>query len=284
MKLPPKEPPVTKRPSRKCVFCGNGKLSKEHIWSEWARDLLPASDGYLEVSHRNRGGKPVDHRIIRDAEGAITNKKLRRVCKPCNNVWMGRQEEEAKAVVSDLITGTPLMLTKGDRALLVNWIITKMMVLDVMRDGEHAFTDDERAAFYAHWTPPQSLSVWLLRCGDSSWKTLFWSHARRVTVVVDDTWENAKPPSGSSPNLKLFLWGVGEALFVAAYARELNIDLGMQDEYAIRLLPDQGMARAWPPRTITAQEASDLQHTLPNISASLGAREIELGDDGEPIK
>lgn len=206
----PREPSAIKRSPRKCVFCGNGKLSDEHIWSQWARDLLPVSDGYREIANRNRGGKPVDQRIVRDAQGAVTNKKLKRVCQPCNNVWMGRQEEEAKAIVTRLIAGTPSILTRSVRGPLVSWITTKLMVLDVFRDDEQAFTDDERAAFYANRTAPGSLSIWLLRCGDGLWKTQFWSHARRLTVVVGDTWANAKPPSGSGPNLKLFLWGVGE--------------------------------------------------------------------------
>jgi hypothetical protein len=258
-------------------------LSEEHIWSQWSRDLLPASDGYLEMTNKNRGGQPVDHRVIRDAQGSITNKRLKRVCEPCNNVWMGRQEEGAKAVVTGLIAGTPSYLTKSERGPLVNWIVTKLMVLDVFRDGEQAFTDGERAAFYADWTIPDSLSVWLLRCGDGPWKTLFWSHAQRLTVVVGETWANAKPPSGASPNLKLFLWGVGEALIVAAYTREVDIDLGMQDEYAIRLVPDQGVRRAWPPRSITGGEAVTLQRTLLDLPATMGGRRIELGDDGEPV-
>lgn len=283
MNIPPTRLRPTKRPARKCVFCGNGKLSEEHIWSQWLRDLLPSSDGYLEVTHKNRSGKPVDHRLVRDAQGPITNKRLKRVCEPCNNVWMGKQEERVKTVLTGLIAGTPSHLTETERGPLLRWIVTKLMVLDVFRDGEQAFTDEERASFYADWTVPSSLSVWLLRCGDGPWKTVFWSHAQRLTVVVGDTWANAKPPSGASPNLKLFLWGVGEALIVAAYARELDLDLGMQDEYTIRLAPDQGVARAWPPRSITAEQASSLQLTLPSLAARLGANQIELGDDGEPL-
>lgn len=247
------------------------------------RDLLPCSDGYVEVAHKNRGGKRVDQRLLRDAQGAITNKRLRRVCRPCNNVWMGKQEEAVKAVLTELISGLPSSLTKSERGPLVDWIVTKLIVLDVFRDGEQAFTELERAAFYAQGTVPDSLSVWLLRCGDGAWKTLFLSHAQRVTKVIGETWADAKPPTGAGPNLKLFLWGVGEALIVAAYAREIDVDLGMQDAYAIQLVPDQASERVWPPVAITAAEAASLQHTLTNLSASMGGRLIELSDDGSPF-
>lgn len=271
------------RPARRCVFCGSGKLSSEHIWSQWARDLLPSSDGYVEVAHKYRGGKPVDPRLLRDAQGSITNKRLRRVCEPCNNVWMGKKEEAVKAVLTELISGVPSSLTKSERDPLVDWIVTKLIVLDVFRDGEQAFTEPERAAFHAQGVVPDSLSVWLLHCGEGAWKTLFLSHAQRVTKVIGQTWADAKPPTGAGPNLKLFLWGVGEALIVAAYSREIDASLGMQDEYAIQLIPDQGVVRAWPPKAITAAEATSLQHTLTNLAASMGGRLIELGDDGEPI-
>ena len=196
---------------------------------------------------------------------------------------MGKQEEAVKAVLTELISGLPSSLTKSERGPLVDWIVTKLIVLDVFRDGEQAFTELERAAFYAQGTVPDSLSVWLLRCGDGAWKTLFLSHAQRVTKVIGETWADAKPPTGAGPNLKLFLWGVGEALIVAAYAREIDVDLGMQDAYAIQLVPDQASERVWPPVAITAAEAASLQHTLTNLSASMGGRLIELSDDGSPF-
>lgn len=283
MRNRPKGPRNARTPARKCVFCGAGKLSEEHIWSQWARDLLPSSEGYLEVTNNIRDGQAFNRRIIRDAQGPITNKRLKRVCKPCNNVWMGRQEEAAKTIVTKLIAGVSSYLTKSQRKTLARWVVTKLMVLDVFRDGEQAFTDSERATFYEDWTIPESLSVWLLRCGEGPWRTLFWSHGQRVTVVMGDTWANAKPPSGLGPNLKLFLWGFGEALIVAAYVREIDPQLGAQAEYAIQLIPDQGVCRAWPPRGITGVEAASIQQTLLNLPNRFGWRLVELGQDGEPI-
>lgn len=236
---------TSKKPPRKCLFCGNGKLSDEHIWSQWSRELLPDSDGYIERSNRNRGGKPVDHRIIRDAQGSITNKRLKRVCKDCNNGWMSRLEEESRATVTALILGQSTYLARSARRPLINWIATKLIVLDAFRDGEQAFTERERSEFFATRALPQSLSIWLLSCGQGPWKTMFWTHAQRLTVVVGRTWEEAKPPSGANPNFKLFLWGVGQALIVAAYTREIDLDLGMQEDFAIRLSPDEGRCRLW---------------------------------------
>lgn len=269
------------RTSRKCVFCGAGKLSAEHIWSAWARDLLPTSDGYQELTNGHRGGKAIKHQVLRDAQGSITNKRLKRVCQPCNNAWMGRQEQRAKPVVTQLISAAPTMLAKDDRHALVNWIVTKLIVLDVFRDGEQVFTEAERFAFRQNWIIPKSLSVWLLRCGEGPWRTLFWSHAQRLTIVEGVTWEKAKPPPGAGPNLKLWLWGFGDALIVACYTGDLDLDLGMQDEFAIQLVPDQGIARRWPTIPVSATDATALQRTLLDLATSMGGRVIEVEQDGE---
>lgn len=271
------------RQMRKCVFCGSGKLSAEHIWSQWMRDLLPSSDGYQEIAQKRRGEKTFGGRILRDAQGPITNKRLRRVCKPCNNGWMGKKEEAAKPLLTKLITGTPTVIKQSEVGPLLDWLVTKLIVLDVMRDGEQTFTEQERSAFYTHGTIPRSLSVWLLQCGDGPWKTLIWSHAQRMTIVIDDTWVNAKPPAEAGPNLKLFLWGVGEALFVAYYEREIDFDLVFPEAVALKLIPDQWSEISWPPKKVTANEAASLQHTLTRLGAGIGARLIHLGEDGEPI-
>lgn len=243
------------------------------------RDLLPASQGYHELANGHRGGKPVNHRILRDSQGSITGKRLKRVCQRCNNEWMGSQEERAKAIVTRLISATPTMLCKSERQALVDWVIIKLIVLDVFRDDEQAFTDEERSAFRHQRSLPAPLSIWLLRCGEDRWQTSFWSHAQRLTIVRGATWAEAKPPPGAGPNLKLFLWGIGEALIVASYSRNLDIDLEMQDQFAIQLLPDRKFTRYWPPVRISAVDASKLERTLLDLAVSMGGNLIEVDNE-----
>lgn len=191
---------------------------------------------------------------------------------------MGQQEKRATEAVTALIAAKPLDLAESIREQLIRWLVIKLMVLDVLRDGEQVFTEAERRSFHEDWSIPTTLSVWLMRCGDGDWKTLFWSHAQALTLAVGDTAQGAKPPTLVGPNVKLFLWGLGEALIVALYQREVGLPLGMQDEFAIPLLPDCGKAWSWPPRSIDAEQAKRLTSTLVNLPETFNFRMIELDD------
>lgn len=261
------------RAPRRCLFCGGGKLSKEHIWSDWARDLLPKSDGYLEFANRKGRHGQGPTKILRDDQGSITNRRLKRVCQPCNNIWMGRCEEEAKAAVTLLIQGTETYLTKPIRQSLRRWVTLKLMVLDSIRDGELAFTSAERNEFYIDDSIPTTLRVWIMRCGEGAWSTIFWSQGQSVTLRIGDL-RGVAPPVHGCPNVKMFLWGIGEALIVATYQREIDIEFENQEEFAIQLIPDLGVARSWPPKGINAEAAAKLTTTLDTLPASLGARLI----------
>lgn len=192
---------------------------------------------------------------------------------------MSLLEVRARPVVTSLIQGTPLLLSKSARAHLVDWLVTKLMVLDVLRDGDQAFTSGERSAFYETDAIPSSLSIWVLRCGDGPWKSTFWSHAQRVTIVEGDT-PPVLPPPNAAPNLKLFIWGMGEALIAACYHRELNLALEMQDEFSIRILPDPAFAPVWPKRPISSVEAQSFLRSLLDLPKRMGARVIEMDDPG----
>lgn len=212
-----------------------------------------------------RGGRFRDHRVIRDYQGSITNRRLKRVCRTCNNGWMSNEEMVARYAVTLIITGQPQHLTRELRYALRRWITMKLMVLDTMRDGEQAFTEPERREFYARPDIPDALSIWLLRCGEAGWGSLFWSHAQSLTAVPENTLAEAMPPLQGLPNRKMFLWGVGGALVAAVYQRNIGISLNMPPEYSIQLSPDLGVARLWPPKPINSRSLTLSLTTLPEV-------------------
>lgn len=76
-----------------CAFCTySGKLSREHIFAKWVRDMFP---GQMDAFYGNKKfpTKKIDW-------------KANVVCASCNNTWMKDIEEiQAKPVLVPLITG-----------------------------------------------------------------------------------------------------------------------------------------------------------------------------------
>lgn len=239
-------------------------------------DLLPCPTGFVEFSNGNRHGKDVDFKLIRDSQGRITGKKIKRVCGPCNSIWMSGLETEVAPALTGLIQAKPDILTKAVRRSLANWIVMKLMVVDAMRDEEQAFLEVERSAFFKNRAIPDHLSVWLLRCGEEPWTNAYKAHAQGVLIYVGGKPEDVEPISPGSPNLKLFIWGLGELVVAACYHRDVGIEFDMQDTHSIRLLPDPGIGRVWPTQKITAYDVEELTKTLKALPAKLGARYFEL--------
>lgn len=231
---------MSKVPAAKCIFCGGGNLSREHVWSEWLSGmLLPTEGRYLERSS-SRGPKAtaVDRR--KDEQGRLSGVKLRVVCKKCNNEWMNQEETAVRPYLTPLVQGHALMMTKAARSALRAWICMKLMVIDRTPTAGAVFLTEERAAFMADRSVPAHLDIWLLHCGDGNWQ-LGLEQAFAPLVVPD------KEPKGPLPNTAIWVWGIGQLLVVAFYHRDApGFDIG--DETAVRLHPDPADVRRWPPQ------------------------------------
>ena len=87
-----------KTPGR-CAFCGATGMSKEHIWSDWLKEVLPPTSSHHSQTRTTTAfvgnvallipSMPTQHR------GAVTQRKIRKFCDICNNGWM-RRERSAK--------------------------------------------------------------------------------------------------------------------------------------------------------------------------------------------
>ena len=249
-----------RRPSRKCAFCGAGKLSKEHVWSDWAKDILPRSAGSQQFFYQQWPGDAPQLRQTTDRQGNITGTKLRVVCERCNNGWMSVVESQAREVVSAVMTGRPMMLTRQPRELLRQWLTLKLIVLDASRPDHQVFLEDERRAFMEKRLSPATLKLWLVACGEPPWNSAY----RAQTQSIGD---NPRDPMTPMPNVKMLTWGIGDAVVIAHYQRVVNMKIDFNNGYfAKQLLPDRGIALSWPPEgRITAKQAEESARALDKL-------------------
>lgn len=94
---------------------------------------------------------------------------VRRVCKACNERWMGRLEEEVKPVLVPLMQGGAAGLYAQDCVTLARWFFQKAVIMDVFyrENRSHSFSPEERAAFMASATIPAGFSMFAARIEQS---------------------------------------------------------------------------------------------------------------------
>jgi hypothetical protein len=140
----------------KCAFCDyNGKLTREHITSQWIRDLFP---GRIKARRFEADGS------VKKWEWDALDYKARVVCGQCNHGWMNDLENGvAKPALTPLITGKfdiPIGLDEAEAIAL--FAFKNAVVIDhAERDREPFFSDSERADFREQRLIPGTVGVWI---------------------------------------------------------------------------------------------------------------------------
>jgi hypothetical protein len=131
---------------RCCLFCTNPitERAREHVIPHWLIDYLGVSDEDLvQAIAQNKDGTLPKQRTHM-AQGFVES----RVCKECNNGWLGSLENQVRPFLMDLMTGqrTLQALSAEERLLLGRWtaktafVLSKAAPLDAVVPEEHPRT------------------------------------------------------------------------------------------------------------------------------------------------
>lgn len=160
--MPKREP--FKRGRGRCIFCGKQPpevtMSKEHVFADWLRDYIPreltqhttqVTLDYLdkeEISEQRHTGDPHARRV-------------RCVCKPCNEGWMSQLQEAARPFLVPILTGKQVRLHRRAQTVLAGWVSMTIMVGEHVRRDMVAVSQAERDWLYRHKTAPKVWRIWL---------------------------------------------------------------------------------------------------------------------------
>ena len=104
----PKASPISKN-QRLCTFClgaTGARASGEHIWPNWASELLPVRATKHQYLGKGWNGFALsDRKIDYTRQGSPSGIKVRGVCKKCNETWMSTIEQRSKPILIRLLVG-----------------------------------------------------------------------------------------------------------------------------------------------------------------------------------
>ncbi len=166
-----------------CIFCSGTGLSKEHIWSDWLSGLIPRNDEHGEYCggmHRDSGSREVEWTkppASSARQGSVFQRKVRNVCKRCNNGWMSRVVDRAKSHVERMILGKSLKLNRKEQTDLAAWIGITMVIQEFAnRLGARRIPPEDRTVLMNTETPPLSWSIWIARYSGEWWAPMGHYH------------------------------------------------------------------------------------------------------------
>ena len=171
-----------------CIFCGDSRMSLEHIIPKWAGEVLlrtkppPSRPDMRVVALHTRGSTDKDAGYDREwYTKDAPNFQVRCVCEDCNNGWMSDIEEAAQPIVTAMIEDQTLTLDTENQAFVSKWLGLKAIVSQyslpaptIVREWTEAFARER--------SPP---TVWQIRIGRyTGTNTMHMANTALDTTVI----------------------------------------------------------------------------------------------------
>ncbi len=235
----------------RCIFCGGYGLSLEHVFPDWLRKIFPRAhtDTHTEgdtvyMFVPARGYVPLAANR-KKRQGQSGTRKVRVVCRKCNNGWLSTLEEGMKPILTSLIFDTPLTLLPSGQRSLATWIAKTVMTGEFIKRNDISITQTEREVFRSTLQPAQHWNIWLAPYVGGKWSACGMFH-NGVGIYL--------PPEPIRVGVKNTHWtviGIGQIAMLAAASTAHGITFEFEDETRgdfTRIWPATGRPIAWPTR------------------------------------
>ncbi|MFD6029831.1 hypothetical protein ACFWE5_03900 [Cellulosimicrobium funkei] len=159
---------------RRCIFCGERPLTREHVWPTWlAADLKQRGfrvEPAPEDAQQNEWfGVSMDRREVmqeierRGKTPPLTALISRTVCATCNNGWMHRLEDAVRTPLLALSREEDASFIASDLRTIGAWAVKTAIMWNAQEPASLGWTSREIAEFGATQVPPVGTSVAVAR-------------------------------------------------------------------------------------------------------------------------
>ena len=216
-------------------------MSNEHLWPEWMHPNLPKipnARNWTAIALQTQDNMTTTRK--KPQMGHVFTKKIKAVCKKCNETWMGDIEENLKPILKPIILGRSTAINHDDRTALANWLTLKFLVADHDREATPISSTKMLSRFKTHQEIPQGLKIWIGYHNVFEWSAGIWSRGLFTSFVP-------KAPIGRRRNnVKTTAYGAGHLFALICLSLVDRISLEIDNPFTAKLWPSPVTDINWP--------------------------------------
>jgi hypothetical protein len=171
-------------------------------------------------------------------QGHSGTRKIRHVCKTCNETWLSNQIETiAQPFLISLINGDQTEINTAMQRILATWAAKTAMTAEYLHPSKVVIHQDERTWLRKHLSPPVGWNVWIGTYHGMAWRELaIQQHAGKLRIPTIDN------GALNEHNFELTILGMGRLIFVVVSSSWPQ----MQKVIASLGAPILGLSQVWP--------------------------------------
>jgi hypothetical protein len=245
-------------------------MTREHVWGEWLRQIVPAEMNKHEVRAERIGapGTPMQAEM-RLRAGDPLSSTVKVVCAACNNGWLSQIQERAKPYLIPLIRGQPTALGPDGQRAVAAWCTMATMTGEYIdRDpAAIAVSQADRDHLMAHREAPPGWKVWIARYVPHRWRGR-WLH---FTVPILEGYDVTGDPADrlKPVNTQSTTFVIGQLVVHTLSSASQSIVDGWEwpmtsrlHRLTARISPPRESVLAWPSESLRDDDADWLANAF----------------------
>jgi hypothetical protein len=167
------------RPPGKCIFCNNpGDLTKEHIFPDWLKNVIPRKGIGSVHFVKNRRLDPITRAYLAvnrklEDNAEMTNTKKRNVCFKCNNGWMKLIQDNVIPYLSEMILGRNITLNVDEINEVVKWIVMTSITAEFTQSDSVFISSPDRLLLKEQGVPGKHWYIFIGKYNGNDEKTVY---------------------------------------------------------------------------------------------------------------
>lgn len=216
---------------RKCVFCDDTRLSKEHIFAQWLLKELDIYDKQVSMTHASTIGMPISNR-----QHPFSKLVNGLVCEKCNNGWMSQLEGDCQNHIINLMNMEEIekesVFLKEHHVTVAKWAFKNVILLNSATNYRQLVPKNHYTSLYKGIIP-DNIFIDLSFCRSDS--TIEWRQTPGGLVIKDKN-----IPFDPTTERYTITFQIKNLLIKVAYYNSKN-SVFYENEGSIRLYPQFGV-------------------------------------------
>ncbi len=198
------------RPPGRCIFCGNLGLTREHMWADWLRDYIPRMMPDHTIGSTTIFPTHQKHTVKRRI-GDPHSRRIKCVCRKCNNEWMSGLQERAKPYLVPMLKGRATKLGRNAQTALSAGMAVIVAVSEDVDPEMVAISQSDRSRIFSTFKPP---SRWRIFIGAHRRETYGLYTHNVMTLGTEEEFERLAGELPETANTQTTTMCLGEHLVI----------------------------------------------------------------------